>query len=383
MWLILALLAPLAHATDCDASALDRTLQSASPARIAPAYTRLAECDPTLAAKRTAKAFDRMGGNEDAPAAVAAAATVGAYGPALSWAQSAEPHLRAQSITAVGKACASDPSVGQFFLDAHDELGDAFWEDRWFRGLADCPNPGVRDLLTAALSNPTIGRESRNRSMFFALLEVYGRNLGQAAIPVLAGYLKDARDEAEATVLVNLFADAAQVGSTTGVNTEAAALATQAIVEAAPTLPGRALDRARDTLNALGSADQASALAKYKFPERYVDGVYTYGVAVRELATCKNGKTKEILHVGTVTQSGSLWPDQLEIPITSRLQSAYTLDAAAKCKGTSEITVSYSSEPLVTDGLEAYISEQTEAFEASTSADKSEVVRQENVPFAP
>lgn len=369
MWsmLLTALLAAApaqAQEADCDARALERKAKEASPVAVADAYAKLVACAPERAAKVADTVVPRIVADRDAIPALVGAIEVGAGKTVRTWLDAQEPDKRSRTIASIGEACSDKPVIGDFFVAAHADLGATFFEERWHRGLGDCRTEPVQTLLTEALSGDAVGRDSRNRNGFLSVLEVYARNLGAGAIERLSDYLSKARDDEEATYLVSLFADAANVGGTDGLDTAAAKAAVDAIQSAAPDLPSRALDRARGTLTSLGATKEASALARHAFADRFTDGAYLYGVVAIEDITCKNGSKRAVLHWGGVKESGRAWPDELREGIDEAVKGAWTLDHADKCRGTSEITIRMSPEPLVPDGgLDGWRDKAVETFE--------------------
>jgi hypothetical protein len=368
-----------ASAGDCDA--LAKRVTEASPVAVAEAFTALAACDADQAKKVAAKAIPRVVEARDAADAMAAAIRVGAVAPVRGWLADQEPDARSRTIARIGKKCAQAPEIADFFADAAGEIGATFWEERWHRGLADCRYERVQTLLTEAIDGPDVGRGSRNRSGFFALLEVYARNLGAASVPRLSQLLASARDEEEAVFLVSIFADAANVGGSEGTDPEASKAAIAAIEAAAPKLPTKALDRARGTLVSLGAEAAASGLAKHGWSDVYVDGSYTYGVVAIEDITCKNGSKRAVYHVGSFTEPGAMWPDQLKEPLTERVKKLWSFDAASKCKGTSDISVRMSNNPLSADALKAWQDAARGAFDEKFSEAKTFVVAEEGFGY--
>lgn len=357
-----------APAQDCDTRALRGELEDASPVAMASVYVRLAACDPAAAKKQAPAALGRMVGSDGAIDALVAALDVGAGPSVRDWLLRQEPDVRSRSIKKVGAACSEHPSVGDLFVAAHETLGDRFWEDRWHRGLATCRTQGVREMLAAGLESKVVGRESVNRPQFVALLEVYSRNLGAAAVPMLAEWLGDPRDEEEATLLIGTFADAANVGGTDGVDAAAAQLAVAALVEAGPNLPGPAVDRGRGVLVSLGAEDASRAYVANRWRDRIVDGNYRYGVAAFERITCKNGSERANIHLGVALDPATDWPDVLAKAIDGAAKGAWTFDAARKCKGTAEISVVMSERPLEAGADEAWAEEKAEALQTKHAA---------------
>lgn len=372
--MLLSLLLSTAHAQSCDAKALTAAVNEASPAGVGAALVRLHACSPEEARKVAPAAVTRMVDAENIDQALLVGIRAGAWDAARDWLGRQEPDIRSRMVVRIGSSCATAPAVGEFLIDAAGRDAARFWQERWHKGLAECRTEGARRLLTEALTGPHVGRDSRNRTGFQSLLEVYARNLGAEAIPTLATLLAEAKDEDSATMLVVVFADAANVGGQGGTNTAAAKAAIDAIVAAAPKLPGRALERARGTLTALGDEAAAASLAKHRWADRYVDGAYTWGLAAVEQITCKNAEERAVLHIGSLREPGSTWPDGIGALAEKAAKGSWKLDGAAKCKGTGEVKVLASEEPLGADALGKWIEAQKTAFTEANAGKKISVV---------
>jgi hypothetical protein len=332
MWLALAALIHPASAATCDAKALTKALTDALPNQSAKAYADLAACDATAAQKASADAFKKILPGEGGDAAVLTAIGVNAGDVVRAWVNSQEPDDRSRTISKLGEKCAQ-AGVPAFFLDTQKQLGDKFWSERWYRGLDDCRDPSIQELLKTRIATP-----GGDRTLFFGIVEVFSRNLGKDAIPALKTSLQAEKDPEISTYLVNAFADAAGVGSANGANPDAVKAAVAAIVELAPTLPEKAVDQARVTLLALGSeADSDKMVAVRHKAVAQANGTLLYGAVSTEAATCKKGDTRVVIHTGQITDSGHTWPDQLAERIKSPLETAWEFELAEQCKGTGTV----------------------------------------------
>ena len=342
---------------------------------------QLAECAPSDAMKYATECLARMLPDEATNAALVAALKVGANEAVVAWLEAQEPDLRSRTISKLGSYCEDTPEVGQFFVSSHDALGDRFWQERWHRGLAECRADGISELLTAALDNDTVGRNSRNSAQFFTLLGVDSRNVGAAAIPTLSASLEDPRGEEAAVLLVSVFADAAGVGSPRGLNSDAATAASENIIRLAPALPSQAVERARGTLVALGNEAAASNLARHRWTDRWTEPGYQYAATASEIVTCKNDKQQAYFHRATFQEPGAHWPDQMAEGLEASLSERWNLEeAATKCKGTAQITVAMANEPFASnDEALEWLQEAKEAFETTYSALKPKIVDED--PF--
>lgn len=368
--LLAAALTGLAHAQTCDARLLEKQAMAAAPSAMADAWLALANCSEKAALKMAPTHMQRMVADKASLPAIVKAIEIGAEKSIRAWLDEETPDVRSRLIAKIGGACKDNPAVATFFVNARAELGAAFWDDRWHKGLDDCRTPAVQKLLADALTSDDVGRDNRNQQQFFGVVEVYARNLGVDAIPTLKEFLANPKNEEEATLMVNSFADAANVGSMQGMNQEAADAAIAALVELAPTLPQRAVERARRALDAMKAPEQANALAKFAWTDHYVDGAYTYAMSAVEDVTCKNGKRYGLLHLGSFTESGNLWPDQLAEQIEAKLLAAWSPDSAEKCKGTGTITVTMSDAPVNAEELAAWHAEQEQQFAATMAGAK-------------
>ena len=341
----------VAYAQDCNAKVLKKELAESSPASVGASFQALASCDPKVAKTQAKGAFERVLPGDDGNLLLLAAIEVGATDEARTWVTNLQSDERSRTIAALGGSCDANVKVGPFLTETAQVLGDDFWEDRWYRGLAECREASVQGLLANEVANP-----SSNRTRFFGVLEVYSTNLGALAIPILEGLLATLESEEELTYVVNAFADAAHVGHVDGQDPEATALAVAAIVKAAPALPTKAIEQARTTLTSLGAEGEADKLAVLRYGDALQDGALSYGLVVLEVPEgCKKGVWLGV-HTGTATTT--MWPDQAHAAIQSPATSGWEYGLAKKCKGTPAFEVILSDEPLDAAGLDAWTEEQ-------------------------
>lgn len=366
----------------CDAKALQKELADSSPTAIPATYKKLVGCDEAAAKATAPQAFERMLAGNDANEAVVSAIGVGAGAEARAWMGKLQPDQRSQTIAWLGGKCQGDPLVETFFIESHSALGVKFFEDRWFRGLAECRTEKIQGLLTASLDAETKAKAGADRALFYALLEVYARNLGAAAVPKLADLAGTLTNENDLTYIVSAFADAANVGGKEGTNPDASAKAVATLAKLGPTLPPKAIEQARTTLLALGSEQVADSFSGYRWPDRKRDGAYHYAAVASQIVTCKNGKKQATLHWADVTEPGNLWPEQVQLLIGEKLEAEWHLDeAAAKCKGTGEIAYAMPGEPLESEAArDVWLEAQRKAFVGKTTGfDKVAETRHETV----
>ncbi len=369
MWFVVTVGSALAGT--CDVKALKAELNAASPVAAPDLYVAIASCDP-VAAKAVAKlALSKTLDGEKAWNAVLAALRVGAEAEVLTWINALEPDLRSRSADWLGARCATEPTVQTFFSGAEKSMGDAFWKDRWYRGLSECRVPAVTTLLASGLSNPITGSGARDRGQFFGLVETYARNAQAGAIPELVRLIATIRDPKEVRLLVSAFADAAGVGGASDPN--AAAAAKKALIELGPTLPPEATQAARDTLRALGDEAAANSFVSYRWPDRVADGAYAWAVSSVETWTCKNGKKGATLHTGLVLEPLSRWPDAVATAVDAGISQQWAMDSGAKCKGEGNVVTSISEEPVTDGGTATFADAQTAFKPIAAGVEKPEV----------
>jgi hypothetical protein len=343
----------------CDAKELTTALEEASAAKLPNHFIRLAKCDTDAAGKATPAMLGRLLAGEDANPAVMAAIVIGQDDPVREWLSGLQSDQRSSAIGWLGTQCPDSPKVQAFFVSTHEALGNKFWQDRWQRGLGACQVPAIQKLLGSAVGDAEL---RKNKTQFFAVLEMYARNLRAAAIPTLEALITTSTDEEELTYIVNAFADAANVGSAAGVDQKSATRAVAVIEAAGPKLPPPVVEQARTTLQALGADDVADSFATYRWPDRKQGEDYHYGVAVHQLTTCK-GKRLGVLHQAEFLDAGNMWPEQIKALLPEKLEHEWELTPAKKCQRIGDFVVEMSKEPLDAAALEKWFKDEKKTFE--------------------
>lgn len=370
---ILLALTP-AQAQDCDARALQKAAETAAPVKVAKAFTELAKCDTARAKRVAPSVLPKMLSGSDGNKATMSAIEVGANADVRAWLTGLEPDQRSRTVAWLGEKCAESEPIQGFFVEAKNEMGMEFWTERWHRGLAECRVPSIQKVLADAIVDSELVKD---RTRLFNVLEVYARNLRGDALPALVKLANETDDPEEVTYLINAFADTTGVGSVEGMDAGIAGKAAAAIRELGPKLPTRAVEQARITLRTLGDEEASDGFAKHRWSDRYTDGAYRYGVAVREVATCKNGKTRTNLHVAAFSEPGAQWPDQIQPLLLEKLQYEWSMTTADACKGTAEFDVQMPAEPFTDDDAQAkWVEEHVLKFEKDAATwDKAKVIR--------
>lgn len=363
LWLV-----SLGAAEECNVRALKKEVNQATPAHTAPRFAALAACDADAAASVAKTAVPRFLAGPEANEGVAAAIQIGAGDLVREWLQGIQMGERATTIEWLGNQCKDTPEIEGFFVAAQEADNETFFQQRWYRGLSDCRTEAIQALLADALQEQ---RSDTDRTRFRALVGIYARNLGADALPTLSGLLAEV-PEAERRLMVEAFADAADVGNEEGMDEEAAVAAVAALLESAEHIPGEAVDTLRNTLRSLGDEAAAESSVRYRWPDRIAGGSYRYLAAVHELWTCKNGKEYGTLHYGEILEPTSRWPDTLSQEILAQLTTPWELGRSAdKCKGEASLQASIVDEPLADDtDASDWIEAERQAFLQKTASFK-------------
>ncbi len=338
MW---ALLIHASFAAACDPKPIEAAFGDISPTAGGDRYVELVACDPVAAAAFAPEAFKKIIAGSGGDAAAVAAIKVGAGGTVLRWVGGLEPDDRGPTLAKLGDACAA-PEVPAFFVAAEKSLGDDFYRGRWWAGLDSCRAEPVQELLATAVAS-----RRKDRTLFGGLLGVYARNLGEKAIPMLSELVKAETDTAVTIDIIDAFSDAAGVGDPAGLDAEAAKAADAALRALALTLPDKAADQARKTFLSLNDELEADKQAAVRFRSvLQPQGGLLYGVVGVEVATCKKGDVRVETHHAQLLDTGHTWPDQVMERADDKARTAFAMELAASCKGTSKITLTYSEAPF-------------------------------------
>lgn len=338
--LSLALAAP-APAPACDAKALGKALEEASPQGAAAAFVALAECNAAAGKAAAPVAFPRILPGPGGDAAAIAAMKVGAGDAVRTWIASLQPDERGSTLDRLGETC-TDAAVPAFFIESYKALGEKFWSGRWHAALDTCRAPVVQELLRGEL-----GPLKKDRALFGAVLDVYARNLGAAAIPTVQELARGETDPLVLIDLVDALPDAAGVGAPNGANPEAVTQALAALEGIAPTLPEKSADHARTVYLALGDERGADKLVTVRYASSLqADGGLIYGVVAVEKATCKKGDVRVEAHHAELRDPGKTWPDQVKERVGDSVKAGFEMDLAASCKGTGTVELFTPEAPL-------------------------------------
>lgn len=360
MSLLLLALAPTAFAQDCDTKSLQKEIKTGSPHNIPGLYTQLINCDADKALSVSTDAFARVITGEEANQMAIQAINVGANTQIRDWVGGLQSDERSSVIAAIGNACSDSDQVVSFLVETHDNLGEQFWDDRWYRSLSNCRKPEIQGILSDAMQN-----QGNDNTRFFGVLQVYSRNLGIDAIPTLKALGEVTEGVEDFNYIVDAFADAAQVGSINGTDEAASKAAVAAILELTPSMPPRVVDHARDILKALGDEPAANSIAGYRYADlKHADGQLHYGIVAIETATCKKGKIQIGIHSGEFVEAGQMWPDQVLSTGEEKVLSAWNFEIGDKCKGTSTVEVNITPLPTEAEALKTWIEEQVSAAQA-------------------
>jgi hypothetical protein len=364
-----------AETAACDAKALTKQLSEAAPTAAAELYSQLAACDPKAAKAMAPKVVPHFLAETADQKAAIAAIEVGAPDVVRTWVTGLQSDEKARTIAAIGAACNDSKAVQTFFVNGPPVLGDAFWSDRWYRGLEECRVPAIQSILQAQLERGV----GADRSRFVGVLEVYARNLGAGALPMLEHLAKTQQDPEVLSYVVAAFADAARVG-TDAADPKVAQEAATIIGDLAPSWPDKAVEQARITLIALGDERASDALVVVRYKSLVQsNGGLLYGTVVVEDAMCKKGKHEQVVHFAEVEDPGQTWPDQLREKVDPAARHAWNPSLAERCKGTGTVDVKVPDAPFSDEkAYDAWVKQQLTEIE-KTAVDKRTKLEHEPV----
>ncbi|MBN2799910.1 MAG: hypothetical protein JXX28_12260 [Deltaproteobacteria bacterium] len=352
----------------CELSALKTELEEASPIAVPEVYVRLASCDPKEGLKLAGPSLHRTLPGDAGNAAAEAAIHVGAGDAVLKWISAQEADERSRTIANLGGKCAADEDVAAFLVRAHGILGEDFWKDRWYRGMADCRTREIQDLLSRSIDGEEAGAASKDRHRFHSVLEVYARNLGANAIPKLNSFATTYTDREDLLPILSAYGDAANLGAVDGPNPKVVELSIGAIEHLGPDLPAFAIPQARDILRALGAEQLADNFSMYRWPDRFHDSGYSYAAVVVEDYTCGNGKKYAIFHHAYFKEGGHLWPDQVAEMLPEKVLFEWQLSPGSTCKGgVGTLKVDMPEEPFAdVESARAWVEARRKTFQEQT-----------------
>jgi len=307
MNIVFMLLSTGVYAQDCDSSALTQSLNDASPVTVARKFNALAECDDSAAGAQLSQSFDRMLYDRDAVGVLQYAIDHDQSQMVLDWVADLRSDERAGAIAGLGVACANNENVANFLTSTRELLGEQFWSHRWYRALTECRYDSVRALLAEEIEN-----SGANHDNFYALLDVWARNVGPEALPRLKDMVVNESDPEIQGYIVNAFGSTARPGSVYEGSEEAISAASTAITEIAPSLSIDGLRQAIPILEGLGAMEAAASLPGAHFASSmWDDGLLHYGVLVVDSARCSRGRIRIGVHVSEFTESGTRFPEQV------------------------------------------------------------------------
>lgn len=363
--LLALLLSSAAAAEDCDAKALAAALDEASPASIGKHFAALAACDEAAAKKRMDAAFGKMIENDGAREAVVAALRLGGAEASKAFIDTLDPSESAHTLGHLADSCEA-PGVTEFFVSTAATDPASFYDRGWYRSLATCRSEGSLTLLAEAMRDPAV-QERLVRTQWMSLIETYSRAAGPASMDALRQLASSLDSEADLVDVIGYFADAARVGDADA-DPAHAVEAVKAIREVGPKLPPMAVEKARNTLLALGDEPAADEAVQWRWPERMEGRGYTYAAVAVEDITCKNGKKRVDIHHASVM--GVAWPDQLASLLEDTLQVDWELDPTATCKGTGEVRYAFPDEPFADAvTLNAWITSTAESLRGAVTSE--------------
>jgi hypothetical protein len=376
MVILTLLLSLSAQAQDC--KAIPKALAKAGVHEASRMFVELAQCNPAEAKKAAAGTVAGLIGDENGQRAAMAAIRVGAGSATRAWMKALDSEERSPMVRALGKVCQGDEAIQGYLVDSEAELGETFWSQRWYRALVECRVPAVQTVLSSQLDK---AKDGPDRVRYFAVVSAWAQNVGGASVPRLEKMIAASEDVEVQVNLIQAFVDAAQVGSSQGMDPKAAEAGAAAIKRLSVSLPYRAVEQARISLMALDDEQGADTLAKVRYNDLLQeDGTLLYGVVGVERAECKKG-TYQMLHMARVSDPGQTWPDQLDDKVKTSAEHAWKMVLGSKCKDDKPtLTLKLPSAPFQDEAAyKAWIEETVEALQTEEGVVKTSDRKEERI----
>ena len=330
---------------DCDVKALSKSATSGAGDSSAEAFSTLLSCDSDAAKKISSSTISQFVPSETSYKVVIESLQAGLYSDVEKWIAGLQSDEKPLALRFLGNNC-SESAVENFFVEEAKALGDAYWDDRWYKYTTTCKGDANVALLESAVRK----KEEMDRTRYFAVLTAYARTAGDKSVPLLQEQLTKEGNEEVQMQLIAAFSDAAGVGSASGVDSKVASQAATIIVEHAEKYGSKALIQARTTLNILQDEEKADSLAGFAYKDvLQEDDSLLWGVIAVENGTCKKDKKKQQVHSAPVKDMGkSTWNDELQDHVQAVVETQwdvfFTLDS--KCGTDYNITYLVPSKPF-------------------------------------
>ena len=332
---------------DCNVAALSKTATSGAGDSSAEAFLSLLSCDANTAKRIGSSAISKFVPNDTSYQAVAGSLQIGLYKDVASWVAGLQSDEKPLVLRYLGDNCNVE-GVENFFVEQSKSLGDAYWNDRWYKYTSKCQGDANLSLLETEVRK----KEELDRTRYFGVLTAYARTAGVKSLPLLKEQLENESNEEVQINLIQAFSDAAGNGTDTGIDQKIAAEASGIIFDQAEKYGQKSLNQARTTLKVLQDLEKADALAGYAYKANLQeDGSLLWGVIAVENGTCKKGKKQQQVHSASVKDMRkSTWNDELKDHVRDvvevQWEGFFTLDS--KCSTDYGIEYIVPSAPFTT-----------------------------------
>ena len=210
--------------------------------------------------------------------------------------------VRDQVAQRIGEECTNNPKIVTFFKGAYSGLRNLEFQ-QWDDGMVACTSPDWNAWLVETAKNPP---SSLFDEKYNAVLGILTLKMGPDSLPVFVHAAVKGADNGPFNAILTAMETSVQPGIGEPKSPENQAKLEKSLVEIASRVT---LEKAKDVADRLANAGadaSAASLLSTIYGERADDGVYTYGAASIERATCDGSKTA-VLHVAKVEEPGSRW----------------------------------------------------------------------------
>jgi hypothetical protein len=354
IWLMAS--SPAAEAAGCDG--LVRRATYAKGAALAPAFRALARCGTSEAEA----AFNSLLPNANTVDALVdlcmAAVETKVWTPVWSVLshQALDYDARDQVAQRIGAACTQNHDIISFLQGAYFGIRDIEFQ-QWDDAFIACDSPELMDWMVNQAENPP---NKMFDEKYNALIGVLVLRQKAGALPSLAiGAVKAANSGPFDAILMQMTASV-QPGIGDTASPEDQAALERALVSVAQKVSPVKARTVADRLANAGAQSEAAKLLAVVYPDRSnSDGMYTYGAASIERASC-NGEKRVVVHVASVKEAGKRWIILGDV----RAPMQAFKPKLSKCDSEGEWAVSTTPEPVASSkAIDTWIDSIVEQWE--------------------
>jgi hypothetical protein len=275
--------------------------EAASGVAVADAFKAVITCDAKIAEQVFFKVMQKTGDSESLVALSMVAIEGNVWKPVWEMpGKISDYEARDVVAEAIGEQCATNEKVVSFLQGAYFGLRDVEF-GRFEKALVACQAPTFDAWLQTQIENPPAKQYDEK---WAKLAEIYVDRKKVEALPSLSkAGVKAAQTDGPYTAILNKMNEAVTPRMGEKEDPSAQKALEDALVAMAKELPA---DKARpiaDQLSNAGNDAAAASLLPAIYPDRFVDGQFTYAAVSVEAGTCKGVKTAT-LHVASLTEPG-------------------------------------------------------------------------------